>query len=67
MHEEEVIHKVKKLITLREDILTEAKTWKGKLCPLNTNVLSHYELSQLFDGLGSWGWQCPFCKEAFEE
>ena len=66
--------KVKKLIELREDILKDSKKWKGPNCPLKqfegneySFHISHYCLSQAFTGLGCWKWECPFCKEEFQE
>lgn len=65
--------KIKKLIKLREEILKDAKGWKGDVCPLKQfdnhkdSSIHHYSLSQLFTGLGCWKWDCPFCDEHFEE
>lgn len=59
--------KIDTLLELRSEILEDAKTWKGKKCPLEQGTLDHAMLAQLFTGLGCWGWDCPFCGQEFEE
>lgn len=63
--------KINKLIKLKEDILKDAKKWKHGTCPLDITGsdyrLTHYNMSQLFNGLGCWKWECPFCKKEFTD
>ena len=65
--------KVKRLVELKQEILKEAKGWKGDACPLtqfdNSDdfSLNHGHLSEFFTGLGMIIWDCPFCNETFSE
>lgn len=35
-------------------------------CPINTDKLAHYSISETLVGSGGWHWVCPFCGEDFE-
>lgn len=62
--------RIKKFLEEREKILKEAKKFKKKkdeVCPLNFDGIAHHDISQMFDGLGCWKWNCPFCHVEFQE
>lgn len=58
--------KIKKLEKLIKEIKDDAPKTKytSNDCPLRHN---HYKLSQIFSGLGTYGWECIFCGEEYSE
>jgi hypothetical protein len=66
----DIKQKIETMLKLRDEIISEARTWdKLKPCPLNDpNIyISHSQLANMFDLDAGWYWNCPFCGKEWEE
>ena len=62
-----IVKLLKELDVLMEQIMVEAKIFKGERCPIaKRGEERHSFYSQLLNGIGQWGWKCPFCGKNFE-